>query len=148
MLTEICKHINNWFTYDEDKHIGTYSIQGGVISPPLTIENERYFRIIGSRFNDGVYKYGEDVLDDEGSFDGAIWLMSVPKDFISLVGKIKAWNDVNGAIDSVNMSPFTSENFDIYSYSKGGGGSSSGGANGTWQSQFAIELSRYRKIGV
>lgn len=148
MLTVICKYINNWFTYDEDKHIGTYSIEGGVINPPLTIENGRYYRIIGSKFNDGVYKYGVDVLDDESSFDGAIWLMSVPKDFIELAGKIKAWNDVNGAVDSSNMSPFSSEHFDIYSYTMGGGSSSGGGASVTWQSQFAKELSRYRKIGV
>lgn len=154
MLTEICKEINNWFTHDEDKYVGTYSIAGGVIvNPPFTLEKGRYYRIIGSVFNDGVYRYddapeAEEGLIDEGPFDGAIWLMSVPKDFISLVHDIEQWNDINGAIDSANMSPFTSESFDMYSYSKGGGGTGSGDATVSWQAQFGKSLNRYRKVGI
>ena len=153
MLTQICKSINNWFTYDDDKHIMRMSIEGGVINPPLTIEDGRYYRIIGSRFNDGVWLYDSakaSPLTDEAEFDGAVWLMSVPKDFIELAKKIEAWQDKNSGIDSANMSPFQSESFDIYSYSKGSK-SGSVGANGTavtWRDMFAKELSLYRKVGM
>ena len=52
--------------------------------------------------------------------------------------------DVNG----VNMSPFNSESFGGYSYSKssGGAGDSTKDKSGTWQGAFGAELQPWRKI--
>lgn len=148
MLGEICADIKNFFTYKDDIHVGDFVIESGTISPALDIPTD-YIRIVGSRLNDGVHKRGESgfQLVDE-AFHGAIWIMSPPADFLALAAEIEAWQDKNGGIDSAAMSPFNSESFGGYSYSKSGGsaagGSSSAGAS--WQSAFATRLKIYRRI--
>ena len=86
MIGEICAEIKNYFTYEDDKHIGDWVISDGQISPVVNFPTE-YIRIIGSRLNDGVHKVSDLVqnpLHDE-EFHGAIWVMSPPADFITLV---------------------------------------------------------------
>lgn len=149
MLTEICKEIRNWFSEREDRMVGKFRIETGVLVPPVSLLEGQYFRIIGSVFNDGVHQYGAegDVLKDEPEFDGAVWIMKVPQEVIDLADDIKRWNDKNGDVESTNMSPFSSEAFGIYSYSKGSNGSD-GGATVTWQNQFKNRLNNWRKVGV
>jgi hypothetical protein len=85
-------------------------------------------------------------LTDE-VFDGAIWLMAIPKDVLILSEEIDAWIEKYGGVDSVAMSPYNSESFGGYSYSKSGGGSSDGTSKaGTWQGAFATRLNEWRKI--
>ena len=151
MLTEICKEIRNWFSFREDRMVGKFHIESGVLTPPVSLLDGQYYRIIGSVFNDGVHKYGDesDILTDEPEFDGAVWLMRCPKDFLDLVAEIEAWQEKNGAVNSKNMSPYSSESFGIYSYSKGSSGSSASGAGATavtWQTQFKNRLNKYRKL--
>lgn len=148
MLTEICKEIRNWFSEREDRIVGKFRIETGVLVPPVSLLEGQYFRIIGSVFNDGVHQYGAegDVLKDEPEFDGAVWIMKVPQEVIDLADDIKKWNDKNGDVESTNMSPFSSESFGIYSYSKGSSGSDS--ATVTWQNQFKKRLNNWRKVGV
>ena len=150
MIGEICAEIKNYFTYEEDRHLGDWVISDGTISPSLDLPTE-YIRIIGSRLNDGVHKVSEldKLLDEE--FNGAIWIMSPTADFLSLVAEIEAWQEKNGSIDSVNMSPFQSESFGGYSYSKGSVGNSASGSGSsvpTWQSTYASRLNQYRRIRV
>ncbi len=149
MLTEICAEIKNYFTYSRDRHNGDFAIVEGQIVPSIDIPTD-YIRIIGSRFNNGVHKRGEEgfALTDEGTFHGSIWIMSPPNDFLALVGEIETWQEMNGKADSQAMSPFNSESFGGYSYSKSSGGSSSGGGSSapTWQSQYASRLNLYRRI--
>lgn len=146
MLTEICAEIKNYFTYECDRHIGDFAIVNGQITPSLDFPTE-YFRIIGSRLNDGVHKVSDQLVDEE--FHGAIWIMSPPADFLALVEEITAWQEANGKVDSQAMSPYQSESFGGYSYSKASG-SSSGSSNGssvpTWQSQYAKRLNIYRRL--
>jgi hypothetical protein len=44
------------------------------------------------------------------------------------------------------MSPFTSESFGGYSYSKGGGSDASGKGQNTWQGAFKARLNAYRRM--
>ena len=145
MLTELCKEINNWFEYA--KFFGTFTIENNVITGSYSLQENQYFRIVGSVFNDGVYQFGDADLENE-TFTGAIWAMAVPKEVIALADDIKAWSDKYQSIDSVAMSPFNSESFGGYSYSKSSGGSSSGNVDlsGTWQGAFADRLNHWRKI--
>lgn len=149
MLTEICAEIKNYFTYENDKHIGDFSIVEGLIVPSFDIPTD-YIRIVGSHLNDGVHKVSDADLVDEGEFHGSVWVMSPPKAFLELVKEIEDWQAKNGALDSPAMSPFNSESFGGYSYSKSGssasGGSSSAGAS--WQAAFATRLTMYRRIRV
>ena len=142
MLTELCQYLKNWFVVDDrDKHFGKFEISGGKIAPLFNLQEGQYFRIIGSVFNDGVHK-ASDTLTDEEEFEGAIWLMRIPKAVLDLDKKISDWVEANK--DALN-SPYQSESFGGYSYSKASSNTASGLVG--WQSQFADELSRWRKIG-
>lgn len=154
MLTELCQELRNWFNRKPDgedmpKWIGTFRIASGSIAG-LELTNGQYYRIIGSLFNDGVHKYGDasDTLTDE-EFEGVVWSMAVPPQIVTLANDIAAWVDKYGGIDSSAMSPFNSESFGGYSYSKSSGGSTSCGGSsggGTWQSVFAGRMKYWRKL--
>jgi hypothetical protein len=151
MLNEVCLEINNFFNRNQPRLIGDFEISDGKITDTdflAKIKEDQYFRIVGSIFNDGVYKYTEELELKDEEFHGALWLMAIPSDFLNLVGEIEEWQQKNGGVDSANMSPFSSESFGGYSYSKASGGSSESGASSvpTWQSQYASRLSLYRRI--
>lgn len=141
MLTELCQELRNWF--EREKYFDTFTITGGEIAvPDGSLQDGQYFRIIGSVFNDGVYQYPTSDLTDE-VFQGAIWAMAVPPAVIDLSERIQAWQEKFG--DSVS-SPYSSESFGGYSYTRAGAGQGSASSSPTWQSTFANELNRWRKI--
>ncbi len=151
MLNEVCLEINNFFNRNQPRLIGDFTISNGKITDTDfldKIKEDQYFRIVGSVFNDGVYQYADTLELKDEDFHGALWLMAVPADFLALVGEIEEWQKKNGGVDSVNMSPFTSESFGGYSYSKASGGSSESGSSSvpTWQTQYASRLKAYRRI--
>ena len=141
MLTELCQELRNWF--EKEKHFGAFTIEGGQLTDSSFLQDGQYYRIVGSVFNDGVHNQSDDDLVDE-SFDGAIWAMAVPPTVIALSEKINAWNAKYGTTDA--MSPFQSESFGGYSYSKASSSGAGGSSTPTWKSVFADELNRWRKI--
>jgi hypothetical protein len=151
MYSQVCRELNNYFEYD--KVFGKFEIVDGQLTTQhlidekgvLRLQNGQYFRIAGSVFNDGVYQFPATGLHDE-VFDGAIWLLAFPIDFVALVSDIEEWQKKNGGVDSAAMSPFTSESFGGYSYSKGGGSDASGKGQNTWQGAFKARLNAYRRI--
>lgn len=144
-MTEVFQYLRNWFDKNQPKYYGKFKIENGALVGDYKIATGQFYRIIGSALNDGVYSYGQEELDDE-EFDGAIWLMAVPKDVRNLIGEINIWNEKYGGADSANMSPYSSESFGGYSYSKASGGSTSASSVPTWQSVFADRLGRYKKL--
>ena len=146
MLTELCQELRNWF--DLNRYEGTFTISDGALTADFLL-NGQYYRIIGSVFNDGVHKYGDtdDVLDDE-VFTGSVWALGIPKAVIALDEKITNWQNKYGGTDSAALSPFTSESFGGYSYSKGSNLASVTSANSAtgWKAMFASELNKWRKI--
>lgn len=153
MLTEICAYLKNYFCFKGDRIIGDFSVVDGAVVPSFSISDGQYYRIVGSVFNDGVHKFGdaEDTLKDEGEFHGAVWLMRVPQDVIDLAQDIKNWQDKYGGIDGANMSPYSSESFGGYSYTKASGSSTSSASSTavtTWKDVFASRLAPYRRIRV
>lgn len=149
MLTELCGYLRNY--WDEDKYFGDFTITNGVISGSVALDliENQYIRIVGSRLNDGVYQYkavGITGLVNE-SFNGAIWSLAIPKVVIDLDKEIDAWKAKYEGADSAAMSPFSSESFGGYSYTKSSSNVdvNSGGLGG-WQSAFANRLSQWRKI--
>ena len=138
MLTEICAEIRNYFEVPNGRHFGTFTISGGSIAPLDFLQEGQYFRIIGSVFNDGVYQYPAASLTDE-VFEGAVWAMALPPSIIALSAEIKAYNDS----DAGKPSPFTSESFGGYAYTKA---TDANGAPIGWQKAFASRLNRWRKL--
>ena len=151
MLTEICQYLKNWFDRDKPKYYGKFIISGGNIESyndgDMGMIDGQYFRIMGSLLNDGVYQYPPEGLKDE-TFEGAVWFMAIPPTVIALSEDINAWQAKYGGVDGTAMSPFQSESFGGYSYSKSGSGyrDSSDGGDGGWQSAFANRLKPWRKV--
>ena len=84
-------------------------------------------------------------MTDE-TFKGEIRAMWVPKAVISIIDEMNDWTAKYG--DAVN-SPYTSESFGGYSYSKAGAGDGSSTANGTAtgvKAVFASRLIKWKKV--
>lgn len=142
MLTELCQELRNWF--DRERHFGTFEIVGGNITADFLKEGQ-YFRIIGSIFSDGVHRYPAADLQSE-TFEGAVWALAIPEPVIKLAQEIQAWQDKYGGAEGVAMSPFASESFGGYSYTKANSGASGASDTATWQKAFRSSLNRWRKI--
>lgn len=137
MLNEICKELNNWFEYFRE--FGKFTISDGVLQD-VDLKDGQYYRIIGSIFNDGIYQKGISTPMQDETFDGAVWYMAVPSDVLALDKEITAWVE---AYSSTENSPYQSESFGGYSYSKASGLNGSNGA--TWRSVFSSRLNKWRK---
>ena len=141
MLEAVMDYIHNYFV--KDIYRGTFTISGGELIN-VNLQDGQYFKIVGSVFNDAVYKYPALNLIDE-TFTGQVWAMAVPPTFIALCTEIEEWQEKYGEL---TMSPYSSESFGGYSYTK----ASWNGSNGqvtpgtTWQSVFGNRLNHWRKI--
>lgn len=131
-LGSLVTYLNNWFETDRVKD--TYVIEEGSIVVPF-VQDGQYFRIIGSVFNDGVYKYPCNGLIDE-VFTGEVWAMAVPPSVIALSSSIEQWVSDNPS------GVYTSESFGGYSYTKG----TNNGVPLDWTHAFRHELNRWRKL--
>jgi hypothetical protein len=136
MLEQILMDINNLFVVPDGRHAGEYSIKGGSIALDFLAPGQ-YFWIKGSVFNDGLHVYPAADLADE-DFDGVVIAMAVPQALIALSDDIKAWVDKNG-----QESPYTSESFGGYSYSKA---TNAQGMAVGWRDVFRSRLNPWRKI--
>ena len=138
-LTILCKELNNWF--DIDRKFGIFTIENGKLTDDVELQENQYFRIVGSVFNDGVYKNDSEIELIDESFDGAIWAMAIPPEVIALCKKITAWEAQYG--DAI-LSPYTSESFGGYSYSRGSNSNGGNALNG-FREVFASDLNLWRK---
>lgn len=142
MLTELCQELKNWF--EVDKRAGAFEISNGNIVADF-LQNGQYFRIMGSIFNDGVHKYPAEDLTDE-TFTGAVWALAIPKPVIDLAEDIADWRTRYEAPDSAALSPYNSESFGGYSYSKSGSSADGGGSDVSWRGAFRSRLNIWRKL--
>ena len=138
MLEQVLRHLNNWFLVDF--HEGTFTVENGSIALPF-LQTNQYFRICGSVFNDGLHQYPLTDLTDE-TFTGTVWALAVPKAVVTLSEDIASWQEKNG---EAVASPYQSESFGGYSYTKRSAGSDSGTLNG-WQDAFRGRLNDWRKL--
>ena len=142
MLELICAFIHNYFY--GDRYSGTFTIANGILTVDGLL-NGQYFRVCGSKLNDGVYQYGIDLLNDE-TFTGVVWEMRPPKMFLALVDEIEAWQAKYG---EAVAGPYQSESFGGYSYTLKSGSTASGQADNaasSWQGVFRNRLNEWRKI--
>lgn len=140
MLEQVLRHINNRFehAYLEDTFevsSGTFEVEGA--------QQGQYLWIEGSVFNDGLHQYPLSDLSDE-TFDGRVVLLAVPRDVIDLADQISEWvADNSDVLDS----PYQSESFGGYSYTKASGSTSSDGSSlSGWEAQFRGHLDPWRKM--
>lgn len=136
MLDAILAYLRNYFVRSVTR--GTFEVSGGSIDLSDILLDGQYFRIIGSVFNDGVYQYPCDGLTDE-SFTGEVWAMAIPPALIALADEIKAYTES----DAAKPSPYTSESFGGYAYTKAVGAD---GSAISWQKVFGSRLNRWRVL--
>lgn len=140
MIEQVLDFIHNYF--EKDRIRGNFDITDGNVQVDFLLEGQ-YFKIVGSVLNDGVYQYPATELRDE-TFKGEIWSLAIPKAVLDLVTEISDWQATYGAQAN---SPFQSESFGGYSYTKASGTNGNGGsAIASWQSTFGTRLNAYRKI--
>ena len=141
MISEICAYTKNYFVDPiRDIYEGNFEIKNGEIMLDF-LKDGQYFRIVGSVFNDGVYKYPAENLTDE-DFHGAVWAMNVPPAFVALAGEIKAYSES----DAAKPTPYASESFGGYTYTRF---TDSNGGNGSgWEQVFKDKLKIYRRLNV
>lgn len=147
-LFELCAECRNWFL--RGIVAGTFTVSGGALGEVSGAQDGQYIRIVGSVFNDGIYKYPvtKDLTDE--TFDGAVWLLGIPKDFEALLDDINAWETANAdavknATAEVLSGPYTSESFAGYTYQKKTG---FGDVATSWRDPrlgFAARLNEWRK---
>lgn len=142
MLEAVLDSLNNWFDRDPmgrpwGKLTGTFEVSGGSLALPdgFVAENQ-YYRVEGSVFNDGLHRHPDAAMADE-TFEGTVRALHVPQAVIDMAGEIAEWCEKH---QDATRSPYQSESFGGYTYSKG-----DGGADG-WKQAFAPELRRWRKL--
>lgn len=140
MLDEICGSIHNYFEDADNVRGGLFIIEDGALELPFLADGQ-YFRIVGSLFNDGVFQYPAEGLQDE-EFYGEIWPMRPPRAFLQLCEQIADWQDKFG--DAV-AGPFASESVNgYYNYTKAANVAEASGAG--WEKVFGKQLNRWRKL--
>lgn len=143
----VCAHIHNYFEVDSITNMrliyqGTYKIENGTLELPFLIPGQ-YFRMFGSKVNDGVHLYPDTEMVDE-TFTGAIWEMRPPQAFLKVCEEIEDWLDKYG---DTMRNPFQSEDMiGVYAYSKMTAGKVSGEYIATWQNAYKNQLNEWRKL--
>lgn len=138
-MYELLRHLRNFFPGLCWQCFGQEIEDGRLIIPAL--DTGSYYLIEGSRRNDGVHKYGDTDLRTE-TFSGYVTELLIPPEVVSLLDEINTWQEANA---KTLESPYTSESFGGYSYTKAGG-NSAGVDVLSWQTQFAPQLKVWRKI--
>lgn len=165
VIEQMCAETHNYF--ETDKVSGIYKIKDGNIELPF-LEKYQFFRIVGSKWNDGIYVYSsdfwilrastwEEVRAENESWKDLLsrrWSELVEHDLVDeeFGGEIWPMNipraflnlsqEISAYIESGadKVSGYTSESFGGYSYSKASAGSNA------WENAFASKLKRWRKL--
>ena len=142
-LTELCQELRNWF--DRARYIGHITIDksGDVFCNGVKVGllEGQYYRVIGSVYSNGVHIYPDSDTRAE-SFDGAVWAMAVPPDFLALVQEIEDWN---ANARPKMLGPYSSENLSSsgYSYQRQ---SAEDMAKADYKTVFGARLNKWRKL--
>lgn len=140
MLEAVLRCTNNWFVRKSTR--GAFSIEGGTIGlPDGFLLSGQYFRILGSVLNDGLHQWPATDLEDE-QFVGTVQALAVPAAVEELSKDVEAWCE---KYQGVSESPYQSESFGGYTYSKAADSVSTGGG-ATWQAAFRDRLNAWRKL--
>lgn len=138
LIKEVLDYIHNYFV--KEVYTGTFKIENGSINVDELL-NGQYFMIKGSVLNDGIYvKPTTDLIDE--TFKGSVMALAIPRDVLELIAEIGTWQTEN---KKTLESPFQSESFGGYSYTKASG-NKSGGSTLTWKDVFGSRLNAYRKL--
>lgn len=141
----VMQEINNYFYKTVEKN--EFSINEGKVKVKGNYFPDQFIKIEGSIMNDGIYKILsfenqeikiENTIDEE--FEGAIYGLAIPKDFIELIKEIEEYQKMN----PISKSNVISESYlNGYSYTMA---TNSNGQISGWQDVFKSKLDTYRRV--
>lgn len=136
-VAAVMRAVRNFFA--GDPMAGEFAISGNGLSPAPAAP---FVAIKGSRYHDGVYELHDGYLQTEicredETFDGLVYPLHPPDDFIMLCREIDEYAEKNPAGGKA------SESFGHYSYTKASNGR---GGLMTWQDAYADRLIPYRRM--
>ena len=138
-LFELLMHLRNFFPGMKWQFFGEEITEKRLSLPGL--ENGDYYLIEGSRRNDGIHVYGNQDLRNE-VFSGTVTEICVPDAVLKLLDEINQWQEKNG---EAVASPYQSESFGGYSYTKANV-SNGNGESMSWKTAFGPRLRAWRKL--
>ena len=138
-LYELLVYLRNFFPGLHWQFTGEEITGNRVVIPGL--ETGDYCLIEGSRRNNGIHVYGDADLRNE-TYTGIVTEICVPPEVLAILEEINAWQEKNA---EAIQSPYQSESFGGYSYTKASGSSGSGEST-SWKTVFAPRLRIWRKI--
>lgn len=116
---------------EEPEIVEEQDSEQGTGEPPLTDDTET---------PESDEEEEEGLIDEV--FEGAVWIMYVPRQVMALLKEIQAWDEKYGPIVET---PFNSETFGGYSYYKGYKNTMST-TGSSWKSQFKHKTQKWRKL--
>lgn len=132
-LFELLTYLRNYFP-GRKWGFSDYAISGGEIVLNDMWDGDFYL-IEGSRRNDGIHVYGDHDLLPE-AFSGTVTELKIDNRLLKKWKEINSWCREN---DKLIRSPYQSESFGGYSYSKTS-------ATTSWKTVFADDLKPWRKL--
>lgn len=137
-IAAVMRRVRNYFERGYRK--GTFSITGNVLSPAV---DAPMIAIQGSSYHDGVYASVNGIMQGTPNarpdeiFEGTVWMLYPPDDFLALCEQISKYDDKNpvGALHS--------EKFGDYQYQRGTDGR---GGVVDWRQAYMQELAPFRKM--
>lgn len=119
---------------------GTWTLLSGALTPADGLQAGAWVAVTGSLCNNGVYQL-DDACAIPGaaneSWDGRVWLLAPPADFLALAAEVSAWVQQQGSAVAVK------ESFGAYSRELA---TDSQGKPLTWQAYFARQLQPWRRM--
>lgn len=138
-LYELLVYLRNFFPGLHWQFTGEEITGNRIVIPGLGAGD--YYLIEGSRRNNGIHVYGDADLRNE-TYTGIVTEICVPPEVLAILKEINTWQEKNA---EAVQSPYQSESFGGYSYTKASGSSGSGEST-SWKTVFAPRLRIWRKI--
>ncbi len=134
-VADVMRQISNYF--EVGCISGRIAISGGAVAP---VPQSPWVCVKGSWMHDGVYQVVDGKLDKlpgllpDEEFEGRVWLLKPPADFLALCDEISAYDDKNP------VGAYLKESFGGYSYMRR---QVTGSA--AWEDVFAGRLAAFRR---
>lgn len=138
-LHELLLYLRNFFPGEKWQFFGEEITDKRLSLPGL--ERGDYYLIEGSRRNNGIHVYGNSDLKNE-TYSGIVTEVCVPSELLDMLDEINAWQEKNC---EVVQSPYQSESFGGYSYTKASANIGNGEAM-SWKTVFGTRLRIWRKL--
>lgn len=142
ILTAVCRSLPRFF--ERSSESGTFTIENEILTGNTgTYLVGSYIALTGSILNNGVYLVNDSMITLQGArnetFDGIIYQLAIPQDFLSMVEEIQSNIEATAKQDAGQG--ITSFSFGGYSESRA---TTADGVVASWREVYKSRLTPYR----